>query len=96
VAKKFGVTPLSVAELGVPGGGEAPLFWYVLKEAEVLTGGKRLGELGSRIVAEVFAGLLAGDPDAYINAMPAWTPAPPFTTTGTVAVPDLLRIAGVA
>jgi hypothetical protein len=68
----------------------------VLKEAEVQTGGQRLGELGGRIVAEVFAGLLAGDPDAYLNATPAWTPAAPFTTTGTVAVPDLLRIAGVA
>jgi hypothetical protein len=96
VAKKFGVTALSVAELSVPGGGEAPLFWYVLKEAEVQTRGQRLGELGGRIVAEVFAGLLAGDPDAYLNAMPAWTPASPFTTTGTVTVPNLLRIAGVA
>jgi hypothetical protein len=96
VAKKFGVTELSAAQLGVPGGGEAPLFWYVLKEAELQTGGKRLGELGGRIVAEVFAGLLAGDPGAYLNAAPEWTPAPPFATDGTVTVPDLLRIAGVA
>jgi hypothetical protein len=96
VAKKFGVAALSATALGVPGGGEAPLFWYVLKEAEVQTGGQRLGELGGRIVAEVFAGLLAGDPDAYLNATPAWTPGPPFTTTATVTVPDLLRMAGVA
>lgn len=96
VAKKLGVQPASASELGVPGGGEAPLFWYVLKEAEIQTGGKRLGELGGRIVAEVFAGLLAGDPDSYLNATPTWTPAPPFTTTGTVAVADLLRLAGVA
>jgi hypothetical protein len=96
VAKKFGVTVLTASELGVPGGGEAPLFWYVLREAEVRTSGKRLGELGGRIVAEVFAGLLAGDPDSHLNATPAWTPGSPFTTTGTVAVPDLLRIAGVA
>jgi len=96
VAKKFGVNVLSDSELAVPGGGEAPLFWYVLKEAEVQAGGQRLGELGGRIVAEVFAGLLAGDPNSYLNAAPAWTPGPPFTTTGTVAVPDLLRIAGVA
>ncbi len=95
-AKKFGVTILSDAVLAVPGGGEAPLFWYVLKEAEVQTGGQRLGELGGRIVAEVFAGLLAGDSGSYLNAAPPWTPGSPFTTTGTVTVPDLLRIAGVA
>lgn len=95
VAKKFGVAPMSAAELGVPGGGEAPLFWYVLREAEVRTGGKRLGELGGRIVGEVFAGLLAADPASYLNATPAWTPGPPFTTTGAITVPDLLRIAGV-
>ena len=48
------------------------------------------------IVTEVLAGLLAGDPDSYINATPSWTPGPPFTTSGMVGVPDLLRIAGVA
>jgi hypothetical protein len=96
VAKKFGVQVLSAAEIGLPGGGEAPLFWYVLKEAEVQTGGKRLGELGGRIIAEVFAGLLAGDPGSYLNVTPAWSPGPPFTTTGTVDVPGLLRIAGIA
>jgi len=87
---------MSDAELGHPGGGDAPLFWYVLKEAEVHEGGQQLGEVGGRIVTEVCAGLLAGDPDSYLNATPAWTPGPPFTTSGTVTVPDLLRIAGVA
>ena len=96
VAKKFGVSVLPTSDLALPGGGEAPLFWYVLKEAEVQTGGQRLGELGGRIVAEVFAGLLAGDADSYLNATPVWTPGAPFATTGTVTVPDLLRIAGVA
>ncbi|MBA3967206.1 MAG: peroxidase, partial [Nitrospirales bacterium] len=58
--------------------------------------GQRLGDLGSRIIAEVFAGLLAGDPNSYLHATPAWTPGSPFTMTGTVTVPDLLQIAGVA
>jgi hypothetical protein len=96
VAKKLGASVMSDAELGLTGGGEAPLFWYVLKEAEVREGGQRLGEVGGRIVAEVFAGLLAGDPDSYLNAPGGWTPGPPFTTSGTVTVPDLLKIAGVA
>ncbi|NHA70276.1 peroxidase, partial [Phycicoccus sp. CMS6Z-2] len=94
VAKKLGVRVLSAQELGRDG--EAPLFWYVLREAEVRETGTRLGETGGRIVTEVVAGLLAGDRDSYLNASPAWTPGPPFTTTGDVAVPDLIRIAGVA
>ena len=96
VAGKLGTSVMSDAELGHPGGGDAPLFWYVLKEAEVNEGGQRLGELGGRIVTEVFAGLLAGDADSYLNASPTWTPGQPFTTSGTVTVPDLLRIAGAA
>ena len=96
VAKKLGATVMSDSELNVPGGVEAPLFWYVLKEAEIRSRGQRLDEVGGRIVTEVCAGLLAGDPDSYLNATPAWAPGPPFTTTGTVTVPDLLRIAGVA
>jgi hypothetical protein len=35
-----------------------PLWYYTLKEAEVLAKGERLGPVGSRIVAEVFVGLL--------------------------------------
>ena len=96
VADKLGGPVMSDAELGHPGGGDAPLFFYVLKEAEVREGGQRLGPVGGRIVTEVFAGLLAGDPKSYLNASPSWTPGAPFTTTGNVTVPDLLTIAGVA
>lgn len=95
VAKKLGAPVMSDADLGHPGGGDAPLFWYVLKEAEVTEGGQRLGELGGRIVVEVCAGLLAGDPDSYLNATPSWTPGAPFTSSGRMTVPDLLGIAGV-
>jgi len=35
-----------------------PLWYYVLKEAEVQAGGQMLGELGSRLVGEVLAGAL--------------------------------------
>jgi hypothetical protein len=35
---------------------KTPLWYYVLKEAEILENGERLGPLGSRIVAEVIAG----------------------------------------
>jgi hypothetical protein len=35
---------------------KTPLWYYVLKEAEVIENGERLGPLGSRIVAEVILG----------------------------------------
>jgi hypothetical protein len=37
-----------------------PLRFYILKEAEVQQMGIRLGEVGARIVTEVFIGLLEG------------------------------------
>jgi hypothetical protein len=39
-----------------------PLFFYILKEAEVMEHGLRLGPVGARIVGEVFVGLLKEDP----------------------------------
>jgi uncharacterized delta-60 repeat protein len=56
-----------------------PLFYYLLREAEVAgrsapgkLPGTRLGPLGSRIVAEVILGLLNADQDSYVHA--AWEP----------------------
>lgn len=44
-----------------------PLWYYVLREAEVLEGGERLGPLGSHLVAETLVGLLINDPTSYWN-----------------------------
>ena len=52
-----------------------PLWFYVLKEAEVQCGGQRLGELGSRIVANTFIGVLLNDPSSYLSHDPAWDPS---------------------
>ena len=55
--------------------GSAPLWYYILKEAEVHgCGGERLGPMGGRIVAEVLLGLLAGDPSSYLNRNPNFRP----------------------
>lgn len=54
---------------------ETPLWYYILKEAEVLEGGASLGTVGSRIVGEVIIAALASDPNSYVNvAGPSWTP----------------------
>lgn len=52
---------------------QTPLWFYLLKEAEVRENGERLGETGSRILAEVFVGLLQGDPDSFLSN--DWNPA---------------------
>jgi hypothetical protein len=56
-----------------------PLFYYLMREAEVSGRatpggwpGKRLGPLGSRLVAEVILGILNADPDSYIHS--EWQP----------------------
>jgi hypothetical protein len=59
-----------------------PLFYYILKEAELREDGLRLGPVGARIVAEVFIGLLQLDPDSYFSVQPDWTPTLP-THDGT-------------
>ena len=55
-----------------------PLFYYILKEAELKTGGTRLGPVGSYIVAEVIQRALECDRDGYLASPgekwqpPAW------------------------
>ena len=72
-----------------------PLFFYVLKEAELMEGGQRLGPVGGGIVGEVFVGLLQQDPGAYVKAQPAWRPTLPSATPGDFRMTDLLKFAGV-
>lgn len=55
--------------------GRAPLWFYILKEAEVRERGQRLGEVGSRIVAETMVGLAWYDHFSYVFQNPRWTPA---------------------
>lgn len=64
--------------------GNAPLWYYILREAELanlaevdgrMLGGACLGEVGGRIVAEVLIGLLLKDEQSYLNRHPRWRPA---------------------
>jgi hypothetical protein len=72
-----------------------PLWFYVLREAEKLADGRRLGPVGGRIVAEVFIGVLEGDRQSYLRQDPEWTPSLPAAQPGTFEMTDLLRFAGV-
>ncbi|RFU19424.1 peroxidase family protein [Geodermatophilus marinus] len=93
VAAAMGLRPLSNAELGLTGPtwrrlGKAPLWFYVLKEAELL-GGTRLGPVGGTIVAEVVLGLMACDRTSYFTTDPGFSPGPGY------AMGDFLRWADV-
>jgi len=76
--------------------GETPLWFYCLREAEVLNEGRRLGPTGGRIVAEVLIGLLKGDPSSFLRQQPAWRPDLPSSEAEAFTMADLLRFAGVA
>jgi hypothetical protein len=94
------VTPLSPAQLAELAplnlADSTPLWYYVLKEAEVIEGGTRLGPVGARIVGEVFVGLLKADRDSYLAGAPNWKPTLPASGgLGTFRMADLLRFAGV-
>jgi Animal haem peroxidase len=71
-----------------------PLWYYALKEAEVLTAGLHLGPVAGRIVAEVLIGLLQSDPNSYLVAKPRWQPTL-GRSRGEFRMTDFLRFAGV-
>ena len=103
IAQEMGISPLSDTELAElqtirPSFVEStPLFYYILKEAQLREDGLRLGPMGARIVAEVFIGLLQLDPDSYLSVQPGWVPTLP-THDGTpqsFRMIDFLTFAGV-
>ena len=90
----------------VPGlAGNAPLWAYILSEAQVMSWKNasrsgladktpiRLGPVGGRLVAEVFASLLRGDRTSYLYAEPAFKPIPDFTRDGTFGLAQLINVA---
>jgi len=104
VAGRIGATALTPAEVaGGPGGAalaaagldrKTPLWYYILREAELKGAGQRLGAVGSYICAEVFVGLLEGDPNSFLATDPSWTPTLPAATPGTFKMTDLLNFVG--
>ncbi|WP_321549518.1 peroxidase family protein [Hyalangium rubrum] len=104
VARRMRIEPLSPKDIAKgPDGAvaekhnlhvETPLWYYILKEAEQRGGAKRLGPVGSRILAEVFVGLLELDASSYLASNPQWKPTLPSAKKGDFAMTDLLSFAG--
>jgi hypothetical protein len=88
---QLGLTPEHQAALTA----DTPLWFYLLKEAEVRQNSERLGPVGGRIVAEVLLGLLAGDPSSYLRLQPTWKPdgGIPAAKVGDFTLADLLKFA---
>ena len=101
IAREMGVAALSNQQLGLGNESdwkrEAPLWFYILKEAELQQGGVRLAAVGGRIVAEVFLGLLKLDENSYLSNDPSFRPVPPIARDdGQFLMGDLLKFAGAA
>lgn len=103
IARFMGLTPLAPNEVASgPDGAvakehnlhvESPLWYYVLKEAQIQGNGRHLGEVGSRILAEVFVGLLEADSSSFLVRRPTWTPTL-GKTEGVFGMADLIQFVG--
>ena len=103
VAHAMGLTPLSendFAELKhykTNFENSTPLWYYILKEAEIQEMGVHLGEVGGRIVAEGLIGLMEGDNTSFLSQNPFWKPSLPcwesYRNGKDFTMADLVRIA---
>jgi hypothetical protein len=97
--------PPLITEVAAGLAGNAPLWTYVLSEAQVMSWKNapaglandetpvKLGPVGGRLVAEVFASLLRGDRTSYLYAEPPFTPIPDFTRDGEFGLAELINVA---
>ena len=107
VARAMGVPPIAdndlivgprggarppISEVDAQFAGNAPLWYYVLREAEMAHQGQQLGPVGGRLVAEAIIGLIAADPASHLNAKPTWKPDHALTTNGRFGMPELIRM----
>jgi hypothetical protein len=77
VARHLGIDPLTTDDVGIASTdwrGDTPLWYYILREADVCAGGHRLGPVGARIVAEVLVGLVSADETSFCQSRQEWRP----------------------
>jgi hypothetical protein len=101
-ANQDGVTAnKSITTLSSKFADNAPLWFYILAEAQQVFVNNdtpiHLGEVGGRIVAEVFVGLMEGDGHSYLRQDPNFTPIAAFQGAGgQFNMIDLLKAARAA
>jgi hypothetical protein len=95
IARFIGADPVDPADIGLSTHGwrdETPLWFYILREADVVGQGDRLGPVGGRIVGEVLIGLLNADPESYRAVDAGWRPTLPSADPAHYSLADLLAI----
>ena len=68
-----------------------PLWFYILREAELMNGGVHLGPVGGTIVAEVLAGLIMEDGHSFLSQWPTWQPTLPGAEAGHFTIADMIN-----
>jgi hypothetical protein len=102
VAARLGIPLLKAEEIASPACTEVieengfdcktPLWYYILREAELRTDGKTLGPTGTCIVSRIILDALRGDPDSILNQKPGrWVPFLPSDTPGAFRMCDLVN-----
>lgn len=85
IAIEMGEIPLQinvVSDINPEFQENTPLWYYILHEAEVVGTGK-LGKVGSRIIAEVFFGIVKADHNSFMSSHD-WKPVLPVDSSGKV------------
>jgi heme peroxidase len=70
-----------------------PLWYYILKEAEILEEGNKLGPVGSRIVAETFYAIIRNSETSILQGEPKWRPSLGVRAPEKFDMVDLLKFA---
>jgi len=109
-ATALGIAPMTAAQLtsGLPAnelavlnsnGGllktKTPLWYYVLREAMVLSAGNSLGPVGAKIVADTFVRMLKRDGESYLNKTGGFVPFLPSDAAGDFTVTDIIKLSAV-
>lgn len=93
--------PPGAIQNAVIGGGfdtATPLWYYILREADVQQNGNRLGSVGSRIVAETLSALVFRDRGSFVNNLQDSAVKPNGIDVGggtiIATIADLLKFSG--
>lgn len=75
VAMRMGEEPLEINEIKKLNLSGTPLWYYLLKEAEILgNNGEHLGPVGSTLLGECFFTIMQHDDLSYLKIYPRWKP----------------------
>ena len=104
IAKQVKIDILSETDIASGAAGDAakahgldkktPLWFYILKEAEIMHGGECLGPVGSILIAETFLGLVHGDHQSFLWRQKDWKPELPSAEKGNFTMVDMLNLVG--